>query len=132
MMKAMFIERYNIAARMILKLLLEGSHGNCYSLADVGLQIVLGTWAHLIPGCQIGSYLIQNCCARDSAVRHCDRTSSSLLLCPPYLQNRTCTCTSQDLCAALLETQYRLWRWDTAQHLVIMINSWRSSNNMSL
>ena len=43
MMKAMFIERHNIAARMILKLLLEGSHGNCYlTLADVGSTNRLG------------------------------------------------------------------------------------------
>ena len=42
MMKAMFIERHNIAARMILKLLLEGSHGNCYILADVGSTNRLG------------------------------------------------------------------------------------------
>ena len=42
MMKAMFIERHNIAARMILKLLLEGSHGECYTLADVGSTNRLG------------------------------------------------------------------------------------------
>ena len=42
MMKAMFIERHNIAARMILKLLLEGSHGNCYIWADVGSTNRLG------------------------------------------------------------------------------------------
>ena len=42
MMKAMFIERHNIAARMVLKLLLEGSHGNCYILADIGSTTRLG------------------------------------------------------------------------------------------
>ena len=42
MMKAMFIERHNIAARMMLKLLLEGSHGNCCTLADVGSTNRLG------------------------------------------------------------------------------------------
>ena len=29
-------------------------------------------------------------------------------------------------------TCLQLWIWDTAQQLVIMINSWRSSNNMSV
>ena len=42
MMKAVFIERHNIAARMVLKLLLEGSHGNCYILADIGSTTRLG------------------------------------------------------------------------------------------
>ena len=36
MMKAMFIERHSLAARMVLKLMLEGSHGKCYILADIG------------------------------------------------------------------------------------------------
>ena len=102
-MKVMFIERHNIAARMILKLLLEGSHDKYYVLADVALQPALGTWARWMPGCQICSHPIQNWCARDSVARHCYRTSSSLLLSPPHLHNKTCTCTSQDLCAAPLE-----------------------------
>ena len=42
MMKAMFKERHNIAACMVLKLLLEGSHGNCYVLADIGSTTCLG------------------------------------------------------------------------------------------
>ena len=42
MMKATFIERHKIAARMVLKLLLEGSHGNFYILADVGSTTCLG------------------------------------------------------------------------------------------
>ena len=42
MMKAMFIERHSIAARMVLKLLLEGSHGNCYNMADIGSATRLG------------------------------------------------------------------------------------------
>ena len=42
MMKAVFIERHNAAAGMILKLVLEGSHGNCYILADVGSASCLG------------------------------------------------------------------------------------------
>ena len=103
MMKAMFIERHNIAARMNLKLLLEGSHGNYYILADIGSTTRLGTWAPLMLGFQIGLYLTQNWCARDLAVRRCDRTSSSLLLNPPYPHNKTCTCTTQDLYAAPLE-----------------------------
>ena len=55
MMKAMFIERHSIAARMVLKLLLEGSHGNCYVLANIGCTTpALGTWAPLMLGCQVG------------------------------------------------------------------------------
>ena len=42
MMKAVFIERHKIAARMLLKLLLKGSHGNCYILADVDSTTRLG------------------------------------------------------------------------------------------
>ena len=41
-MEAVFIERHHTAARMILKLLLEGSHGNGYILADVGSTTRLG------------------------------------------------------------------------------------------
>ena len=42
MMKAMYIERHNAAARKILKLIMEGAHGNCYMLADVGSSSRLG------------------------------------------------------------------------------------------
>ena len=42
MMKGMYIERHNLAARKILRLILEGSHGNCYMLADVGSEAKLG------------------------------------------------------------------------------------------
>ena len=38
---------HNIAARMALKLLLAGSHGNCYILADVGSTSRLGDLAAL-------------------------------------------------------------------------------------
>ena len=82
-------------------------------------------------GFQIGLYLTQNWCARDLAVRHCDRTSSSLLLHPPYPHNKTCTCTSQDLYAAPLEKQSGLWTWYTAQQPVTMIHYWKSSSSMS-
>ena len=41
-MKAMYIERHNQAARKILKLIIEGAHGNCYMLADVGSETKLG------------------------------------------------------------------------------------------
>ena len=46
MMKAVFIERHNAAARMILKLILEGSHGDRYILADVGSEAALDSWEH--------------------------------------------------------------------------------------
>ena len=46
MMKAMFIERHNAAARMILKLILEGSHGDRYILTDVGSEAALDSWEH--------------------------------------------------------------------------------------
>ena len=39
-----------------------------------------------------------------------------------------CTSTSQDLCAAPLEKQSGLWRWDTAQQLITMIIQWGSSS----
>ena len=42
MMKAIVIERHNIAARMILELLLEGSHGHHHILADVSSTTRLG------------------------------------------------------------------------------------------
>ena len=42
MMKAMFIAKHKIAARMVMRLLLEGSHGNFYILADVGSTTCLG------------------------------------------------------------------------------------------
>ena len=43
MMKAMYIERHNAATRKILRLMLEGSRGNCYMLADVGSTDKLGS-----------------------------------------------------------------------------------------
>ena len=58
MMKAMFIERHNIAARMTLKLLLEGSHGNCYTLADVGSTNRLGDLGAL--DSRLPNWLISN------------------------------------------------------------------------
>ena len=36
MIEAMYIERHNAATREILRLILEGSRGNCYMLADTG------------------------------------------------------------------------------------------------
>ena len=42
MMKAMYIDRHNAATRKILRLMLEGSNGNCYMLADVGSTDKLG------------------------------------------------------------------------------------------
>ena len=42
LMKAMFIGSHNFAARMVLKLLLQGSHANCYILADIGSTTRLG------------------------------------------------------------------------------------------
>ena len=42
MMKAMYIERHNAATRKILRLILEGSRGSFYMLADVGSTDKLG------------------------------------------------------------------------------------------
>ena len=42
LMKAMYIERHNAATRKILRLILEGSRGSCYMLADVGSTDRLG------------------------------------------------------------------------------------------
>ena len=42
MMKAMYIDRHNAATRKILRLMLEGSRGSCYMLADVGSTDKLG------------------------------------------------------------------------------------------
>ena len=42
MMKSMYIERHNAASIKILRLMLEGSRGNCYMLADVGSTDKLG------------------------------------------------------------------------------------------
>ena len=38
MMEGMYIERHNVATRKILRLMLEGSRGNCYMLADKQFQ----------------------------------------------------------------------------------------------
>ena len=42
MMKAMYIERHNAATRKVLRLILKGSRGSCYMLADVGSTDKLG------------------------------------------------------------------------------------------
>ena len=57
-MKAMFIERHNLAARMILKLLIEGSRGNCHILVDVGSAARLGNLGAL--GSRLPAWLISD------------------------------------------------------------------------
>ena len=42
MLKAMYVEKHNVATCKILRLMLEGSRGNCYMLADVGSTEKLG------------------------------------------------------------------------------------------
>ena len=42
MMTGMYIERHNLAIREIMRLIMEGSHGNCYMLAYVGSEAKLG------------------------------------------------------------------------------------------
>ena len=42
LMKAMYIERHNAATRKFLRLILEGSRGSCYMLADVRSTDTLG------------------------------------------------------------------------------------------
>ena len=83
-------------------------------------------------GFQIGLYL--NHIVREGLSREALRPDILITTAqPPYPHphNKACICTSQDLSATPLEKQSGLWRWDTAQQPVTIINYWRTSNSMS-
>ena len=129
----MLIERHNLAAPMVLKLLLEGSHGNCYILADAGSITHLGDLGAL--DARLPNWLVS-----DSELvcegLCCEALRPDILIAtaqPPYLHSKLCTCMGHNLCAAPLENHSGLWRWDSAQQpvTVTVINFWKSSNSMS-
>ena len=101
MMKAMFIERHNTAARMILKLLLEGSHGNCYILADIGSTTRLGDLGAL--DAQLPNWLVSDSeLVCKGLCREALRLDTLITTAQPHLHSKACTCMSQGLCATPL------------------------------